>query len=591
MECGIGKLHTQIHRADVCVVGGGMAGLLAAVAAARHGARVVLMHDRPVLGGNASSEVRMWIRGAAGKLNRETGLLQEIELENIFRNPTMNYSLWDSVLLQMVLQEKNITLLLNCSCMDAGMSGNIIQKVTGWQLTTYLFHTVHAKLFIDCSGDSILAPLSGARYRVGRESSREYGEYAAPEAPDAKTMGNTCLIEARETDHPCVFVPPPWAHVYETDEALYMKNHDFIKTGVNFWWIELGGEENTIRDAEDIREELLRVAFGVWDHIKNHGDHGADNWELEWVGFLPGKRESRRYTGDYVLTQKDLEEGTEFWDTVAFGGWTMDNHAPEGLRYPGYSSHHIKPRVPYGIPFRALYSQNVENLLFAGRNISATHMAMSSTRVMATCSVIGQAVGTAAAMAVRAGLSPREAGRHLMPAIQEALLEDGCFLPGHIRRMPALMVQVELSLPSPLVQILLNGRERPEEAAENHISFQKGERLTLSFPPLDRAATLRLVLDPDFSRESISPHPKYQAFAMRTHIPLHEEPVRMPAAMARSLTVRAKTPRGEMELLSTQSNHQALIRVSVPEGAEQVTIVFLDTWGGGPARLFSCDLQ
>ena len=240
----------QYHDADICVIGGGMSGLCAAVAAARHGAKVVLMHDRPVLGGNASSEIRMWIRGAAGKENRETGILQEIELENIYRNPTMNYSVWDTVLHQMILQEENITLLLNCSCLGCEMDENKISAVTGWQLNSYTFHTVRAKIFMDCSGDSILAELSGAAYRVGRESRDEFGEYAAPDVADSYTMGSSCLIEARKTDHPCTFIPPQWAYTYPDDESMYLKNHDIIGTGVNFWWIELGGQMDTLHDAQ-----------------------------------------------------------------------------------------------------------------------------------------------------------------------------------------------------------------------------------------------------------------------------------------------------------------------------------------------------
>ena len=363
------------HQADICVIGGGMAGMIAAISAARHGARVVLMHDRPVLGGNASSEIRMWIRGAAGRENRETGILQELELENIYRNPTMNYSLWDSVLLQAVMAEKNITLLLNCSCLDCQTAGNRITSVTGWQLNTYAFHTVEAQIFLDCSGDSILAPLCGAAYRVGREGQNDLGESEAPAQADRKTMGNSCLIEARQTDHPCPFTAPEWANVYPDDASMMDKNHDFIGTGVNFWWIELGGEQDTIADTQTLNMELLKIAFGVWDHIKNRGDHGADNWELEWVGFLPGKRESRRYEGDYMLTQQDLSTGRPFPDVVAYGGWTMDNHLPAGFYAPGYSSHHLPVNAPYPIPYRCLYSRNIDNLMFAGRNISASHLA------------------------------------------------------------------------------------------------------------------------------------------------------------------------------------------------------------------------
>lgn len=157
------------HLADLCVIGGGLAGMCAAISAARRGIRVVLMHDRPVLGGNASSEIRMWIRGANGEDVRETGLVEEIALENCYRNPNMNFSIWDSILYEKVMLEENIKLLLNCSCLDAQMKGREISTVTGWQLTTQTYHRVQAKIFADCSGDSILAPLTGAAYRMGRE--------------------------------------------------------------------------------------------------------------------------------------------------------------------------------------------------------------------------------------------------------------------------------------------------------------------------------------------------------------------------------------------------------------------------------------
>ena len=274
------------HTVQLCVVGGGLAGLFAAVSAARHGTRVLLMQDRPMLGGNASSEIRMWVRGAAGKENRETGLIQEAELENIYRNPTMNFSIWDSVLYRLAVREKNLTLLLNTTCLGCEKEGDRIVSVTGWQLNSYTFHTVRAEIFMDCSGDSILAELSGAKYRTGREGKDEFDEYAAPEQEDRYTMGNSCLIEARKTDHPCPFVPPDWAFVYPDDESMYLKNHDIPGTGVNFWWIELGGTADTIHDAQQINEELLRVAYGVWDHLKNRSDHGMENWNLNgWASF------------------------------------------------------------------------------------------------------------------------------------------------------------------------------------------------------------------------------------------------------------------------------------------------------------------
>lgn len=567
--------------ADICVIGGGMSGLVAAVAAARHGAKVVLMHDRPVLGGNASSEIRMWIRGAAGKENRETGILQEIELENIYRNPAMNYSIWDTVLYQMVLNEANITLLLNCSCLSCEMEGAKIASVTGWQLNSYTFHTVHAGIFLDCSGDSILAELTGAAYRVGREDQSEFDEYGACEIGDRCTMGSSVLIEARKTDHPCTFIPPEWAYVYPDDESMYMKNHDIIGTGINFWWIELGGEMDTIHDAQTINEELIKTAYGVWDHIKNRGNHGMENWELEWIGFLPGKRESRRYEGPYILNQRDLEEGHTFPDAVAFGGWTMDNHSPLGFKYPGYSSRHIKPQVPYQIPFRCLYSRNVPNLMFAGRNISATHMAMSSTRVMATCAVIGQAAGTGAALAIEKNCLPDAVTAMYIEELQNRLLEDGCFIPGLLRKNSG---NVTFHLDEKDASVLENGWERPYNGQENRVLLPIGGSLTAELKA--PAKGLRLVLDPDFSRESIARYKKYQTFAMRTHIDENTH-VSMPGTLLKDCTVTARTAQG-MTSWRIENNRQALLRIALPAGTTSVTLSELTSWGE-VIGLFSCD--
>ena len=576
--------YKQDHHVQLCVIGGGLAGLFAAVSAARHGAKVLLMHDRPVLGGNASSEIRMWVRGAAGKENRETGLIQEVELENIYRNPTMNYSVWDTVLYQMAMREENLTLLLNTSCLGCQMYEGRIAGITGWQLNSYTFHQVSAELFIDCSGDSILAPLSGAAYRVGREDQQEFGEYGAFETADSYTMGSSCLIEARQTDRPCSFKAPDWAYVYPDDESMYLKNHDIIGTGVNFWWIELGGEQDTIRDAQAINEELIKVAYGVWDHLKNHGDHGMDNWELEWIGFLPGKRESRRYVGDYVLTQRDLEEGRSFPDTVAFGGWTMDNHSPQGLRYMGYSSRHITPHVPYEIPFRCLYSKDVPNLLFAGRNISATHMAMSSTRVMATCSVIGQAAGTGAALALRYGCLPRDVVVHHIAKLQAWLLEDGCFLPG-LTRQSTGKVLCQVSRESQA--ILNNGWERPHGGIPNTITLPDGQAFTVTF--MRPCHSLRLALDPDFSRESISQDPRYQKFSMRTHIDLPEARVKMPANLLRSCTVTVGRKDGTHTAYTIEENRRVVLNLPLPQDAAAVNLSDLASWGGESVSFFSVD--
>ena len=336
------------HEADLCVVGGGLAGTCAAVAAARRGIRVVLMQDRPVLGGNASGEIRMWVCGAHGDNNRETGIIEEMELENFYRNTGLSYSVWDSVVYEKAMLEPNLTLLLNCTCQEAMMEGRRIAAVKGWQMTSETYHTVRAALFADCSGDSILAPLTGAEFRLGRESRAEFGEPIAPELADRRTMGNSCLFQIRETDRPQPFIPPEWAYVFPTDDDMPFREHHI---GTNYWWIELGGDRDSIHDADALRHELLRIALGVWDHVKNRGDHGADNWVLDWIGFLPGKRESRRYVGDVIITQQDVEAGGPFQDIVAYGGWTMDDHFPAGFGHKeSYPTIHHPAPSPWGIP-------------------------------------------------------------------------------------------------------------------------------------------------------------------------------------------------------------------------------------------------
>ena len=574
----------KTHRADLCVIGGGMAGLCAAVSAARHGARVVLMQDRPVLGGNASSEHRMWIRGAAvaGAEYRESGILQELELENIYRNPTMNFSVWDSILYQFVMQESNITLLLNCSCLSCEMEGERIASVVGWQLNSYTFHTVYASIFADCSGDSILADLCGAPYRVGREGRGEFDEYGAPEVSDRCTMGSTCLIQARETDHKCEFIPPEWAYVYPDDESMYMKKHDVPET--NFWWIELGGEQDTVKDAQQIGEELIKTAYGVWDHIKNRGDHGMDNWELEWVGFLPGKRESRRYEGAYMLNQRDLEEGHHFDDAVAYGGWTMDNHSPKGFRHGGYSSVHIKPKVPYEIPFRCLYSLAVPNLMFAGRNISATHMAMSSTRVMATCAVMGQAVGTGAALAIERKCLPADVCSLYIKELQDRLQLDGCYIPGLLRTVRKDTID---TLSEEEVDILENGWERPHGGASNTVSVPCGKHMTITLA--SPASFLRLALDPDFARTSITSDKRFAKFAMRSHVAKTDEPLSMPANLLRACEIRFLSDSGVLSAVSVKDNRLPRLLLPIPDGTVKIELADMHSWGGDEVRFFACE--
>lgn len=367
-----------------------------------------------------------------------------------------------------------------------------------------------------------------------------------------------------------------------------MHDHDFVNKHGNFWWIELGGEAetDTLRDAEEIRKELVKVALGVWDHIKNRGDHGAENWELDFVGLLPGKRESRRCLGDHILTQNDLEQGVHFPDTVAFGGWTMDNHDPKGFYYMGYSSHHIKPVVPFEIPYRSLYSRNVDNLSFAGRNISATHMAMSATRVMATCAVMGQAVGTAAAIAVKENCDPREVGQKHIAELQHQLLEDGCYLPGSKREASAASKAAVYSVGEAEKQLLLDGWERPHGEERHAIAISCGSSVKMQLPQGVENGVLRMVLDPDFSRQSINPRGKIQLFSIQIHCPHKDYKVNMPATLAKEMTVLADGK----EIQKIHNNHQALVYVNLPAGTQQVEVRFDESWGNDEIGLYAFDV-
>ena len=507
-------LKTENHETQLCVIGGGIGGLFTALSAARHGVQVLLMQDRPVLGGNCSSEIRMWISGAGTRVRdlQETGIMEELLLENMYRNPRRNYTEWDSILWGLVQKEPNITLLMNCTCCDAKTENGRIVSVTGFQLTTYTWHHISAQIFADCSGDSILAPLTGAEFRVGRESREEFGEEFGLDQADTHTMGMSLLIQVRETDHPVKYTPPEWAYVFPDDAAMKNKPHDLYAMNTNFYWVELGGMGDSIADTEKTRDELLKIAFGVWDHMKNHGDHGADNWDLEWIGFLPGKRESRRYVGDYTLTQHDVEQCTPFEDTVAYGGWQIDNHLPGGFQLDGSLNHgaHLQKRrlsEPYPIPFRCLYSRNIDNLMFAGRNISASHIAFSSARVMGTVGVIGQAAGTAAAVAIHHGVSPRDAGHRYIREIQDALLEDDCFLPGFRRKISPLALQAELSCDYGDCSDLINGLDRRIWGKDNGYFGKTNKAITYRFDRLQHVNGFRLVLDSDLNREATDGNP------------------------------------------------------------------------------------
>ncbi len=441
---------------DIVVVGGGMAGLCAAISAARHGANVALVHARPVLGGNASSEIRIHISGADQSLRQtdyaESGLLYELMLENKSRNDTFNYSIWDMVLFEAAKNEKNLTVYLNCPMFDCSVDGDIITSISCFQETTELTLKISAPLFVDATGNGTLGYFAGADYTQGSESNKEYGEPHAPDQPNNERMGNTILMKAIDTGHPVKYEPPAFAKKLTEHQLRYRVHSKTMKVDASmapdpeewlrlsacscaavdygYWWLELMGDgDDIIPDYEKIRDDLMAYAYGLWDHIKNGGQHGAENFALEWVGALPGMRESRRLLGDYVLNECDILEHRQFDDAVAYGGWCVDLHAPHGLLdfdvLPS-DCHHFTG--VYTIPYRSYYSRNIRNLFLAGRDISTSKLGLASTRILGCCAVGGQAVGTAAALCVKYNVLPRELAPHI-PEVQQLLLKDDAFLP------------------------------------------------------------------------------------------------------------------------------------------------------------------
>lgn len=423
---------------EFIVVGGGISGVCAALAAARNGVKTALIHDRPVLGGNASSEVRVSINGAGrnnGYKNAiESGLVLELILRNKKVNPQYSFHVLDNVTWEMVEDEENIDLYLNTSMRTAVTVNNRIESIEAYQNTTGLTYLMKAPLFADTTGDANLAYESGADYTVGREAKAAYNESLAPDEADSGTMGSTILYTTKDMGKPVVFKRPKWAYKLTAKD---IGARDIGELSNGYWWVEVGGDSlSTIEDAEEIHKELIKYVYGVFDYIKNSGDFPqAANLALDWIGSVPGKRESRRIFGDYVLNQNDIDAACRFEDTIAYGGWTMDDHTIGGIRAKteenkkGQGSVWHDVEDVYTIPHRCIYSRNIENLYVGGRAISVSHMALSSTRVIGTCAVIGQAVGTSAAVAHKYGVTPRGVNKY-MHELQQLLLHDDAYLPG-----------------------------------------------------------------------------------------------------------------------------------------------------------------
>jgi hypothetical protein len=487
--------------ADLTVIGGGLAGCCAAIAAARQGARVALVQNRSVLGGNSSSEVRVWVCGATGhgshRYARETGIMGELFVENQFRNLDGNPYYWDLVVLEAVRDEPNIALFLNTDVRSVEADGpddaRVIRAVTGWMMGSEREIRFTSPTFIDCTGDGFVGFLAGAWYRTGCEARSEYNEPWAPEDADDSTLGSTILFYTKDVGHPVKYVPPRFARDITTTS---IPERRIIRTDLNgcaYWWIEWGGEKDVVHDNEEIRDELQAAIYGIWDYLKNSGKFDADTLTLEWIGSVPGKREYRRFVGDHTMTQHDVLGQEFFPDRVAFGGWSIDLHPPGGMYATERGSRHWHADGNYHIPLRSLYSRNVTNMWMAGRNISCSHVAFGSTRVMATCAVVGEAAGTAAAIATQRGVSPRELATRHIDLVHRAMVRSDASLLGVENIDPADLALTARATASSTLRKLAVETSTSTRALDTHLGM---------VVPVDpRLGSLELLVDADSDTE------------------------------------------------------------------------------------------
>ncbi|OJW22088.1 MAG: hypothetical protein BGO49_14805 [Planctomycetales bacterium 71-10] len=581
---------------DLLVAGGGPAGVCAALAAARNGAKVVLVQDRSRLGGNSSSEVKMHIVGAnmhTGRPGwREGGIIEELRLDDAANNPQRSWELWDLLLYDKLISEPNVTLILDTAVCAADVKDGRIARVLARCDKSEHLYRITCRYAADCTGDSRLAVEAGATIRWGHEGRGEFQESLAPAEASRETLGSSVLFTARDYGRPMPYRAPAWARKIGPEQ---LKHRGIGKKAweYGYWWIEWGGGLDTVRDNERIRFELLSIVTGVWDHIKNSGQYPESaDWAMDWVGMMPGKRESRRIEGDHVLRQNDLMGfNPAFDDAVAIGGWGLDEHPATGFddpEVPPFLS--IRLAEVYNIPLRSLYSKDVANLFMAGRNASCSHVAFTSTRVMATCAVMGQAAGTAAALCSRYGLTPRELYRDKpkLRELQQTLLRDDQSIKDLRADDPADLARAAKATASACEDgaspsAVLDGLVRDEPGSLEHRwsapMSPDGAWLELAWDGPRTLKRVQITFDSGFHRElTLTSSDAHNAHMIRAPQP----------ETVRDYRVVVETPTGDrVEVARVEANHQRLRRHDfAPVRASKLRIEVLATNGGEAARIY-----
>ena len=422
--------------ADLVIAGAGMPGICTALKSARMGLKTALISNRPYFGGNGSAELMIMIVGASGMQefnynSRETGIIEEIFLENLYKNPEKNRYVWDGILLDKLQAEENLMLFPNTCIDDVQMGGEgTIRSISGLQTTTETRYVFEAPLFVDDTGDGTVGYLAGAEYRYGREAQAEFGEKFAPEVADDGVLPSTMVFFAHDVGHPVPYTPPKFAKDLTKTDVLEHRIippdmfHQFL------WFYELDGNMNQMDQYEDILQHHRELVYGVWDYIKNSGKYAADNYAFSYISPIAGKRESRRLMGDYMLTEGDILQQKDFDDAVGHGGWSIDLHALDGFYSKELINQHIYLKGIYQIPYRCCYSGNINNLFLEGRSMSLSHVALGSVRTMATLSTVGQANAVAAYLCKKYGISPRRVGEEHLEELQQMLMKADQYVVG-----------------------------------------------------------------------------------------------------------------------------------------------------------------
>lgn len=410
---------------DLVVAGGGVAGMCAAVAAARQGLKVALIHDRPVLGGNNSAEVRVHLGGSIecgpypnlGNMIKEFGHTKKGNAKS-----AENYEDWKKM--SFVENEENISLLLNTHVTDLEMKDGSIEALLARNIETGELMRFSAPVFSDCTGDASVGYLAGAEWRTGRESLAETGEPGAVEVADRQVLGASVQWNSKDMGKPSPFPVFEYGKVFT--EASVQK----VKGGE--WTWETGMLRDQVLEAERVRDHGLLVVYSNWSYLKNHSsvkEEFADR-ALDWVAYVAGKRESRRLVGDVMLTQNDILHQVPYEDATCATSWSIDLHYPDPANTAFFPGEEFKAVCTqeyieiYPIPYRCFYSKNIPNLFMAGRNISVTHVALGTVRVMRTTAMMGEVVGLAASVCHRHGCLPRDVYRTHFADLQ-ALMEQG----------------------------------------------------------------------------------------------------------------------------------------------------------------------